>query len=176
MSKAFLRESDFEEPETPPPLVSLLPPGSKNYLTPRGAERLRNELTRLADVERPALGNVAGDPELKRQLQAIDLRIRYLRDSLRTAEIVAPPTTSDDTIRFGAIVTVRDTADRSESRYRLVGVDEAEPEQGSVSWLSPIARALLNARRGDLVTFKVPAGTKELEIVSVDYDRAPGNG
>jgi transcription elongation factor GreB len=171
MSKAFLRESDFDEPETLPPLVSLLPPGTKNFLTPTGAQRLRDELARLADVQRPALGSPVGDPELKREAQAIDQRIRYLRESLRTAEIIEPPAMPDEIIRFGAIVTVREIGGGGESRYQLVGVDEAEPDRGSVSWLSPIARALLNARQGDRVALKAPSGTKQLEIVRVEYER-----
>jgi len=171
MSKAFLRESDFDEPETLPPLVSLLPPGAKNYVTPSGAQRMRAKLAQLIEVERPALGDVSGDPELKREQQLLDQQIRYLRDSLQTAEIVEPPAETNDIVRFGALVSVRET-DGIESQYTLVGVDEAAPEQGKVSWMSPIARALLNARRGDRVSFKAPSGLKQLEIIAVDYERA----
>lgn len=172
MSKAFLRESDFDDPAPLPPTASLLPPGTRNLLTPVGAQRLRNELARLVEVERPALAGTIGDPEARRQLLALDLRIRTLRESLRTAEVVDAPADRDGVVRFGAAVTVREPGGL-ESRYRLVGVDEADPENGDVSWMSPIARALLNGRKGERVTFKVPAGLKTLEIVSVDYDAPP---
>lgn len=174
MSKAFLRETDQDVPSAPLPTVSLLPPGAKNYLTPTGAQRLRSELARLVDVERPALAAATADDGAKRQLQTLDQRIRYLRESLRTAEIVPPPETPDDVVRFGATVTVREPGG-SDERYQLVGVDETDPEHGCVSWTSPLARALMNARRGDRIAFKAPAGTRELEILAVDYER-PANG
>lgn len=172
MSKAFLRESDFEIPAELPPLTAALPPGTKNYLTPTGAQRLRNELARLADHERPKLAGQSDDPDAKRELQALDQRIRQLRESLRTAEIVSAPAVSDGVVRFGAAVTVRET-DGVESRYRLVGLDEADPDAGAVSWLSPVGRALLNARQGERVTFRTPSGPRELEILRVEYEPDP---
>ena len=170
MSKAFLRESDFGDAADLPPLVSPLPPGSKNYVTPRGADQLRRNLARLTQADRPPLlAESAEDPEAKRALQALDQRIRYLRESLRTAESVSPPTVSDDVVRFGATVNVRE-ANGDISDYRLVGVDEADPSRGLVSWTSPLARALINARRGDRVSFLTPAGRTELEILNISYD------
>lgn len=169
MSRAFVRESDTPELPELPPLVSPLPPGAKNYLTPAGAERLRVELTRLADHERPPLvAAPLDDVDAKRALQLIDQRIRYLQESLRTAEIVAPAS-DPSTVRFGATVTVRENG-RDEVRYRIVGVDETDLDRNWVSWLSPLARALLNAKRGDRVTFKAPRGTKELEIRDIAYE------
>jgi transcription elongation factor GreB len=168
MSKAFLRESDFDELPTLPTPAALLPPGTKNYLTPTGAQRLRNELAQLVDHERPRLIARASDPETKRDLQALDLRIRHLAESLRSAEIVPPPERPDGVVRFGASVTVREE-NGVEARYRLVGADETDPGQGSVSWISPLGRALLQARQGDRVVFRAPSGTKTLEIRSVEY-------
>lgn len=168
MSKAFLRESDFEDlPDLPAP-VAILPAGARNYVTPAGAQRLQAELARLVDEERPPLAASAHDPESKRELQALDQRIRYLEHSLRSAEVVAPPAAPDDVVRFGAEVLLREP-DGSESRYQLVGADEADPEAGAISWLSPIAQALLNHRRGERVRFHAPAGARELEIVAVAY-------
>jgi transcription elongation factor GreB len=168
MSKAFLRESDF--PESPPlaPPVSTLPPGAKNYLTPEGADRLREELSRLTGEARPALATLAAsDVDAKRDLQTLDQRIRHLRESLRTAEIVPSREVFDDVVRFGSTVTVRDHRGE-EARYRLVGVDETDVERGYISWTSPLARALTNARLGEVVNFSVPAGRRELTIVAIE--------
>lgn len=168
MSKAFLRESDAEEaPDLPPP-VSLLPPGVKNFITPDGAVRLRAELSRMIDSERPPLASASHDPETKRELASLDQRIRQLEQSLRTAEIVPPPAVPDEIVRFGADVTVRDPAGEV-SRYRVVGVDETDIGRGWISWRSPLARALLNARPGQHVTFQAPSGAQQLEIVDVTY-------
>ena len=170
MSKAFTRESD-DLPDTPavarPP--SPLPAGAKNYLTPDGADRLREELDRLVEVERPRIVGLPEDAERKRQLQMLDQRIRHLQQSLQTAEVVPAPLASEDRVRFGATVTVRER-DGAEARYRIVGVDEIDLDRDWVSWLSPIAKALLNARLGQWVRFKFPSGEKELEIVSVVYE------
>lgn len=167
MSKAFTREDDMTEEPVLPALVSPLPPGAKNYLTPGGAERLRAELARLHDVERPRLaGAAATDAEVKRELAQLDQHIRYLRQSLSTAEIVEPTGEMPVQVKFGSTVTVRDRQGR-ESVYRIVGVDEADFERNEVSWLSPIARALMNARPGQHVPFKFPTGATELEIVRI---------
>jgi transcription elongation factor GreB len=170
MSKAFLRESDFDDLPDLPPLASLLPPGSRNHLTPAGARRLRRELEGLVDTSRPPLAAAAPqDPEAKRELQLLDQRIRYLQESLRTAEIMKPPMNDLDTVRFGATVTVRDAAG-TESEYRIVGVDETDFDRGRVSWTSPLARALVNNRRGQTISFRSPGGIKDLTIVAVHYD------
>jgi transcription elongation factor GreB len=171
MSRAFVRESDFPQMPELPPQVSPLPPGAKNFITAAGAQRLRDELTRLMDVERPRLAAARPDDiDAKRELQVLDQRIRYLQQSLRTAEVVSPDDGPRDVVRFGATVTVRES-DGAESRYRIVGVDETDPDRGAVSWLSPIARALLNARLGDRVIFKAPRGQKELAIVGIEFEK-----
>ena len=168
MSKAFTRESD-DAPDRPvAPRRSSLPPGAKNYLTPDGARRFREELERLTQVERPGLAGASGDAEAKRQLQRLDQRILDLQQSLQSAVVVAPPPASEDRVRFGATVTVRERG--AEARYRIVGVDEADLDRGWVSWLSPIAKALLNARPGQRVKFKFPSGEEELEIVRIAYE------
>lgn len=167
MSKAFLRESDFADtPDLPPP-ESPLPPGVKNYLTAEGAARLRAELERRINRQRPPLATASRDPEIKRELHALDQRIRYLQESLRTAEIVSPTENPDGVVRFGSTVDVREP-NGERSRYRLVGVDETDPSRGGISWLSPLARALANARRGDHITFTTPSGERSLEILAVE--------
>ena len=127
----------------------------------------REELERLVEVERPRLA--ATDDDAKRQLQALDRRIHQLHDSLQSVEVVGPPAAPWDEVRFGATVTVRDLRG-SESRYRIVGIDEADVDRDWVSWLSPIARALLNSRLGQRVRFRFPAGEEELEIVGITYE------
>jgi len=170
MSKAFTRESD-DLPEAP--VVSRqrspLPPGAKNYLTPDGARRLREELDRLVQVERPRHATSPDNPEARRQLHVLDQRIYYLQRSLQSAVVVAPPSVPEAGVRFGANVTVRDRSG-GELRYRIVGVDETDIDRGWVSWLSPVAKALLNARPGERVRFELPSGQEELEILSFSYE------
>ena len=166
MSKAFTREDDTpDEPVLPAP-VSLLPPGVKNCLTAGGAERLRGELVRLND-ERSGLLARAVDPEAKREVAQLDQRIRYLQTSLATASIVDPPGAKAGKVQFGSSVTVRDARSGEESVYRIVGVDETDFEHNEISWLSPIAKALMNAKVGQKVPFKFPKGATELEVVKI---------
>ena len=170
MSRAFVRESDFPQQPELPPLVSPLPPGAKNYLTPGGAERLRQDLARLLETGRPRLAAApADDVDAKRELQILDQKIRYLQESLRTAEITPTAPGPTDVVRFGTSVTTRES-NGLETRYRIVGVDETDLDRNWVSWLSPIARALMNAKVGDRVVFKAPRGVKELEILAVEYE------
>jgi transcription elongation factor GreB len=170
MSRAFVRESDVPQLPELPPLVSPLPPGAKNHLTAGGAQRLRDQIARLLDTERPPLvAAPAEDVESKHALQLLDQRVRYLQESLRTAVIATPTAGPTDVVHFGATVTVRE-ADGTSTRYRIVGVDETDPERNWVSWLSPLARALLNARVGERVTLKAPRGPREMEIVAVEFE------
>jgi len=168
MSRAFVRESD-DRPEQPiARQASALPPGAKNYLTADGAQRLREELQRLVTAERPSLAGL-DDPEAKRQLLALDQRIQQLEAILQSAEVVNASDGPTDVVRFGATVTIH-RQDGEEDQYRIVGVDEIDPDRGWVSWASPIARALMNARRGDRVQFRFPSGTEQLEIVDITFD------
>ena len=170
MSRAFVRESDVPQLPELPPLVSPLPPGARNYFTPGGAQRLREEVARLRDVDRPRLAAApADDVDAKRELQLLDQRIRYLQESLRTADITEITPGPADVVRFGSTVTVRE-ANGSETRYRIVGVDETDLDRNWVSWLSPIARALVNAKPGQHVQLKAPRGTRDLEVVAVEYE------
>ena len=169
MSKAFTRDEN-EGPEIPDvlPTAPSLAPGTKNYITPQGAQKLRDELQRLVEEVRPQLADIRDDPDAKRQLARIDQRIRQLEESLQAAEIVeASP--DADVVRFGAYVTVGES-DGSETRYRIVGVDETDLDNNWVSWMSPIAKALLNRKRGDRIRFKFPSGEETLEIKEISYE------
>lgn len=168
MSKAFTRESD-DEAERPVlrPRPSL-PSGVKNYLTPDGEQRLRGELERLLQTERPRVAALTGDAEAKHQLAVLDQQIIQLQQCLGTAVVVPAPPAPWDTVRFGAAVTVRNRHGELET-YRIVGVDELDLGRNWVSFLSPIAKALLNARLGQRVRFKFPSGEEELEITAIDY-------
>ena len=130
---------------------------------------MRDELDRLVQVERPRQVASPDNPEVKRQLQVLDQRIYYLQRSLQSAVVVPPPIVPEAGVRFGASVTVRDRSG-GESRYRIVGVDETDIDRGWVSWISPIAKALLNARLGERVRFELPSGQEELEILSITYE------
>jgi transcription elongation factor GreB len=169
MSKAFTRESD-DAPELPvAPRAAALPPGARNYLTPGGERRLREELHRLVEIERPPLAVATGDADARPRLRALDQRVLQLRQCLQTAEVVPPPAPPWDRVRFGATVTVRERSGEM-VRYRLVGLDEADPARDWIHWRSPLAQTLLNARAGDHVKVSLPAGEQELEIVGITYE------
>ena len=169
MSKAFTKEDDTDEAPALPHPQSPLRPGEKNYLTQAGAHRLREELQQLSGEKRPPLLALAStDADAKRELQALEQRMAYLQESLRTAEVIPPRSGPDDHVRFGASVTVRNVRGES-TAYRLVGVDETDLERNWVSWQSPIGRALLNRPIGARITFKFPAGQAELQIVKIEF-------
>jgi transcription elongation factor GreB len=170
MSKAFTRDEN-EGPDVPDvlPIASSLIPGAKNYITPKGAQRLRDELQQLIEVTRPQLSDARDDPDAKRQLTRLNQRIRQLEESLQSAEIVGPSGGQENVVRFGATVTVRGS-NGEETAYRIVGVDEADAENNTVSWISPIAKALLNRKSGERIRFKFPSGEETLEIKEVSYE------
>jgi transcription elongation factor GreB len=184
MNKAFVKESDGDDDEDQPQPVSSLPPGTKNYITPAGYERLKAELEQLWKEERPALvktitwaasnGDRSENGDYiygKKRLREIDKRIRFLSKRLDAAEVIDPAQrASCDQVFFGATVTVRGR-DGREHVYCIVGVDEADPARGLISWVSPLARALLKARADDEVTLHVPGGPELLTVVDVDYRR-----
>jgi transcription elongation factor GreB len=174
MSKAFTRESDDEADELPSSARPVLPPGVKNYITPNGAQRLRDEVVELSGKKRQLLTSTtgAGQPPSVQpgsEQRKIEARIRQLEQILESVVVTEPPATGRDVVRFGAAVTVR-RANKEETFYRIVGVDETDFERGHVSWLSPLAKQLLGRRAGERLRFKSPAGDEELEIVSVAYE------
>lgn len=185
MSKAFVKESDDEDDDDLGPEAVSLPAGTKNYMTKQGYQRLRAELTHLMNEERPSVVQVVswaasnGDRSEngdylygKKRLREIDRRMRFLTKRLEKAEVVDPSQQPNkDQIFFGATVVYSDKAGE-EFRVTIVGVDEAEPLQGCISWISPVARALLKAREGDTVTVRTPAGVDELDVLEVIYPEA----
>ena len=169
MSKAFTREESEGQalPEIAP-LPSALPPGARNLMTRDGADRLRDELARLVENKRPSLAADKSDPDAKRRLALLDQRILQLQQSLESAEVISPPSRAAKSFTFGATVTIR--SEEGEEVFRIVGVDETDQEKGRISYLSPVARALMNARVGDKVEFKYPCGGEVVEIVDICYE------
>ena len=182
MNKAFTREVDREDPEDEDVPAAVLPQGAKNYVTVAGYRRLRDELMTLLDEERPKVVEVVswaaknGDRSEngdylygKKRLREIDRRIRFLTKRLDVAEVVDPSLHhGNEQVFFGA--TVRYASDHGEERtIRIIGVDEAESAQGEVSWIAPIARALLKSRVGDEVRLTTPRGVEVLEVLEVRY-------
>ena len=168
MSKAFTREDDAGDSPAPIRQWPKVAPGAKNYVTVAGAQALRTELDDLLQTKRPAVAGTQSD-EARRELQLIDQRVLHLQESLGSAVVVEPPPQPWDHVRFGATVRVKEKQGE-EATYRIVGVDEADIDRDWISWVSPLARALLNARVGDRVRFRVPAGERELEILEIRYE------
>ena len=179
MSKAFTRATDGEDEDlTLPPL----PAGGKNYITPQGYAVLRSELFELIDNERPRIVDIVhwaasnGDRSEngdylygKKRLREIDRRIRFLTKRLEIAEVTDPSVhQGSDQVFFGATVTYVDEAN-VERTVTIMGIDEADSLNGQVTWVSPIARALLKAREGDVVKLVTPVGVQEVEVVEVRY-------
>lgn len=181
MSKAFTKESDQddEEPEKPDVFSNSL----KNYVTPLGFAELQNELRHLMSDERPKIVEVvrwaAGNGDRsengdyiygKRRLREIDRRVRYLTKRLENAEVVDPALQKHLTkIFFGATVTYAE-GNGTQKTVKIVGIDEADIAKGKISWISPIAKALLKAEVGDVVKFHAPAGVEVLEILKIEYE------
>jgi transcription elongation factor GreB len=178
VSKAFVKEDggtdDDDEPQAAPA------PAGKNYMTPAGYARLESELRRLVEIERPevvktvawaaSLGDRSENADYiygKRRLREIDRRVRFLIKRLENAEVVDSSGRDTDQVFFGASVRLRSAS--GEKKITILGLDEVDPAQGIVSWVSPIARALLKAREGDTVTLRTPGGEEKLHILEVSY-------
>jgi transcription elongation factor GreB len=183
MSKAFTKEDlpDEADAADEAPAGPALPPGGKNYISGAGFARLKAELRELVEVERPEVVKTVawaasnGDRSEngdylygKKRLREIDRRVRFLVKRLERAEVVQSSGRDTDQVFFGAAVRVR-PASGGERTVIILGVDETDPARGVVSWISPIARALLKAREGDVVTVRTPAGEEKLEILEVTY-------
>ena len=180
MSKAFTKETEGDEDEEL--TLPALPTGGKNYITPQGYARLRGELLQLIDEERPKIVDVvhwaAGNGDRsengdylygKKRLRVIDRRIRFLTKRLEVAEITDPSLHHGlDQVFFGATVTYADESGE-ERTVTILGIDEADSALGQVSWIAPVARALLKARKGDEVKLVTPVGMQEIEVLAVQY-------
>ncbi len=181
MNKAFVRENATEDEDEEIGLPAL-PAGSKNYMTPAGHARMQSELSQLVRTERPSVVSIvswaAGNGDRsengdyiygKKRLREIDRRIRFLTKRLENALVVDPlDQDNTDVVYFGASVTVLDESG-NEASYSIVGLDETDPARGRISWISPLARALLKARISDSVRFPAPGGVRELEIINIEY-------
>jgi transcription elongation factor GreB len=174
MSKAFVRESEDDDEE---PVAEQAPPPARNYISPAGFARLQAEKKQLLEVERPEVVRVVswaaknGDRSEngdylygKRRLREIDRRVRFLIKRLEAAEVVDTAGRDTDQVFFGATVRLKDKT------IIIAGIDETDTAKHRVSWISPIAKALIKAREGDKVMLKTPGGTEELEILEVRYD------
>ena len=182
MNKAFVKEAEGTDDDDEAPGLPPLPVGARNYLTPAGYRRLREELMNLLDAERPKVVETVswaaknGDRSEngdylygKKRLREIDRRIRFLTKRLDIAEVADPTLHHGRTqVFFGATVTYA-SADGQERTVTIKGIDEADSLNGEVSWVSPIARALLKAHEGDEVQLVTPAGVERIELVEVRY-------
>lgn len=180
MSKAFTKEQDAAEDEELPEPAAALPRGAKNYMTPAGHARLEAELRHLTSVERPRVVEIvswaAGNGDRsengdylygKKRLREIDRRVRFLIKRLENAEVVHSSGRDTDQVFFGAQVALR--VKGATRVVTILGLDEVDPARGVVSWVSPIAKALIKAREGDTVTLRTPGGEQKLEILEVTY-------
>ncbi len=179
MSKAFTKENEDDDMLDGTP---KLPQGVKNYITPAGYQRLIDEFDQLWKVERPELvktitwaasnGDRSENGDYiygKRRLREIDRRLRFLSKRLDNAEVVDPMIRGEcDQVFFGATVTVCNIQGE-EHTYSIVGMDETDPGRGRISWISPLAKALLKAREGDVVSLNTPGGMEELEVITIRY-------
>ena len=183
MNKAFVKEPEGDDDgDEGSPALPPLPPGARNYITPAGYRRLREELMSLLDVERPKVVEAVswaaknGDRSEngdyiygKKRLREIDRRIRFLSKRLDIAEVADPSAHhGSDQVFFGATVTYANAAG-AEHTITIKGIDEADNLQGEVSWIAPIARALLKAREGDEVQLVTPGGLEKIEVLEVRY-------
>jgi len=183
MNKAFTREPDGDSGDDDDDVAApAIPAGSKNYLTPAGYARLRAELLGLLDDERPKIVEIVswaaknGDRSEngdylygKKRLREIDRRVRFLIKRLEAAEVVDSAGRDSDQVFFGS--TIRIKTKTEEKTVTIVGVDETDSPRNHISWISPMAKALIKAREGDTVTLRTPGGVEELEILEVRYDR-----
>ncbi|MBP0597054.1 transcription elongation factor GreB [Herbaspirillum sp. LeCh32-8] len=181
MNKAFVKESDGGDDDDGIALPAI-PAGSKNYMTPQGHQRIKDELLHLIDEERPEVVKIVswaasnGDRSEngdylygKKRLREIDRRIRFLTKRLDLAEVVDPAVHhGSDQIFFGATITYENQRGE-EHTVTIVGIDELDPLKGKISWISPVARALTKAREGDEVVLQTPSGVEQLTILEVSY-------
>jgi transcription elongation factor GreB len=182
MNKAFVKDDDtWEDPLIRRDPQADIPTGRRNYMTPRGARLLREEQYRLVHQDRPLLledintlsrkGSEPDNPivrDKRKALQRLENRIAFLNGRLAVTDIIDPSTQHCDHVRFGATVTVTD-GKGLEKVYTIVGIDEADTSLGLISWTSPLAQALLEAREGDVIKVSTPAGEEELDITVIRY-------
>ena len=169
MSKAFTRESDGDfGVEEVSSLRPRLPPGARNLITRAGADRLKERLNELMGKKQAlAIGDHGSGSGIEADQREIETAIRKLQQTL-DAVIVPEVLADQDRVAFGAAITIRRATGEEES-YRIVGVEEADPESGAISWISPLARALLSRRAGEKALFRAPTGDEEVTLLTVHF-------
>ena len=180
MSRAFLSELDENQEDDIPKIKNPLPAGVKNYMTPKGAERIRNELNNLIKIERPKLvSNISNDvissdtdhkeevSNQRRKLREIDRRIEYLTEMTEIIEVVEPKKQDPERVSFGTTVSVL-VNDKNKHIYKIVGVDESDPSKGLISWISPLAKAMLSKSIGEILKVNLPKGESKMKILRIE--------
>ena len=165
MSRAFVKEDDAGTPEAQ---VDLPMSEHPNFVTPAGLQMLRDKVKVFED-ERAHLKEHEAELATQSHLPRVEQELRYWEERLRVAIPIDPAKQPHDKVAFGAVVTVEDE-DGKQRDYAIVGEDEADPQNGKVSYVSPLARALDGAEVGDLIVWKRPAGDQELEVVAIKYE------
>ena len=181
MSKAFTKEQD-DDLDDEFEIEADAPQGTKNYITPAGFARLHAEFDNLIKVQRPetvknvswaaALGDRSENADYlygKKRLREIDKRIRFLTKRIGFAEVIDPAQQPHEKIYFGATVQVCDKAGEDHT-YTIVGMDEVDLSRGHISWIAPLAKALLGKQEGESITVHTPLGAQELDIIEVHYE------
>ncbi|MCB2409618.1 GreA/GreB family elongation factor [Hymenobacter lucidus] len=172
MSRAFTKEDDVQEPTIIPPRAAL-PAGTPNYVTPRGLELLRQELTTLEAERARAEANRDNDADRTRHLSLYNGRISDLTSRIASAKVVDPRTQPPQEVRFGATITLRTISGGKvgfERKFTIVGVDEASVAAGKVAFVAPIARAVIGAKLGKTVTLRLGPKEEVVEVAAVSYD------
>ena len=173
MNKAFTREQDEDDGDDALPEFEEVP-GGKNFMTPSGAVRLREETDRLEKERTAVLADADGAARAdlpaatRRQLKNLEKRIGLLKRRIEITVVVDPAGHQPDHVAFGATVVIR-FEDGAEREFSIVGIDEADAAKGRVSWVSPLARAVMNGHPGDIVQFTTPRGIQDIEIIRVSY-------
>lgn len=182
MNKAFVKETNEDDDEEIPGML-IIPGGSPNYMTVAGHAAIRAEFEQLVKVDRPEIVKIvswaAGNGDRsengdyiygKKRMRELDKRIRFLSKRLDNAVVVDPKAQENtEQVFFGATVTISGPEDEV-ACYQIVGIDEANAADGKISWISPLARALLKARVDDVVNFQSPSGWREVEVLAISYD------
>lgn len=173
MSRAFIKEDLAESPPIIPPRAAL-PPGTPNYVTPRGLALLRDELAELQGQRAQVEANHSDEADRTRQLTVLNGRLKALTERIGSAKVVDPRDQPTDQVRFGATVTLLTRKGQQPGRqqcFTLVGVDEASIAEGRVAFVAPIARALQGARVGQTVSLPVGRGVETVEVVDIAYPK-----
>ncbi|MGV3771953.1 MAG: GreA/GreB family elongation factor [Verrucomicrobiales bacterium] len=165
MSKAFTREDDDAPERAFVPKIAAVPPGVNNYITAEGAARLRAEMDELESRERPRLALEISEPGKERALALVNQRIATLAQILSGVTVVEAGGASDK-VKFGSWVKVKDTSG-DVHWYRIAGIHETELDEEWISWMSPLAKGLMNRSAGEKVMLKLPKGLEHLEILEI---------